>query len=289
MSSAFLAVFISSLFWAIATQVYSKMVNKLTVYRFNLYKSVIAFVCFLTAAFYIGQVFAPREAVPWLLLSGFLGFFLADLFIFYSFAKNGPARTLMLGAFEPSIIAVYSYFFLGKTLSFSKVMGLFFLILCIIFMALEKKRRGTMSFYVAMLALIGINIEAVGVVLTKKAFMVAPSLSPMTANLYRVVPAVLILLVYNYFRGIKIGVSDLTTKTKNSILFSSFLGTFLALYFYLYAIAHYSHPSIIAGLGSLAPIYASIYEHWRDKKFPNRYFVGAILSMIVGILFLIFI
>lgn len=289
MPLAFLAVFISSLLWAISTQVYSKMVNRLSVTRFNFYKSLVGFICFLASAFFIGEIFAPREAVPWLLWSGFLGFFLADLFIFYSFAKNGPARTLMLAAFEPSIVAVYSYFILGKVLPLSKVVGLLFLILCLCFMALERKRRGTLSFYVAILAFIGINIEALGVVFSKKAFMIAPLMSPMTANLYRVAPAVVILLIYNHFKRVKMGVSDLNFKVKNSILVSTFLGTFLALYFYMYALAHYDHPSIIGGIGNLAPIYASIYEHWRDKKYPNRYFIGAILSMIAGVIFLLFI
>lgn len=287
--SPFIAAFISSLFWAISTQVYSKMVNKLSVYRFNLYKSIIAIVCFSLASYFMaGTLLAPIETIPWLLLSGFLGFMLADLFIFYSFAKNGAARTLMLSAFAPSIIAVHSYFILGKTLPWGKVIGLIFLVTCLCFLGLERSKRGRFSIKVAILAFIGINIEAVGVVLSKKCFMMAPELSSMTVNFYRVIPAVIILPFIVRFKNIKIGIGDLSPKTKFSILGSSLLGTFLALYFYLYAISNYGHPSIIAGLGSLAPIYASIYEHWKDKKYPNRYFIGAIASMIVGVLFLIF-
>lgn len=287
--SPFVAAFISSLFWAISTQVYSKMVNKLSVYRFNLYKSIIAIVCFSTASYFMaGTLLAPVATIPWLLLSGFLGFMLADLFIFYSFAKNGPARTLMLSAFAPSIIAIHAYFILGKTLPLGKVIGLIFLVVCLCFIGLERSRRGNVSVKVAILAFIGINIEAIGVVLTKKCFIMAPEMSAMTVNFYRVIPAVLILPFLVRFKNIKIGIGDLSTKTKLSILGSSLLGTFLALYFYLYAISHYGHPSIIAGLGSLAPIYASIYEHWRDKKYPNRYFIGAIVSMLIGVLFLIF-
>ena len=175
--SPYLAVFISSLLWAISTQIYAKMVQKLTVYRFNFYKSVISFVCFLLACVLTGNFYFPTQAMPYLLLSGFLGFTLADLFIFYSFSKNGPARTLMFSSFSPSIIAVYSYFILGKTLPMSKVAGLFFLLLCLLFIALERKRRGNVSLRVALLAIIGINIEALGVVFTKKSFMVLPDMS----------------------------------------------------------------------------------------------------------------
>jgi drug/metabolite transporter (DMT)-like permease len=277
------------MFWAISTQIYSKMVNRLSVYRFNLYKSLIALPCFFIASYLLaGTVAVPTQTLGWLLFSGLFGFLLADLFIFYSFAKNGPARTLMLAAFEPSLVAILSYFILGKTLPLGKIIGLFFLITCLCFMALEKSRRGNVSLRVAVLALIGICIEAMGVVFSKKAFMIAQEMNSMTANLYRVMPAVICLPVINYFMGMKMGIGDLGSKIRMNILGSSLLGTFLALYFYLYAISHYDHPSIIAGLGSLAPIYASIYEHWRDKKLPNRYFIGAIVSMILGVFFLVF-
>ena len=286
--SAYLAVFISSLLWAISTQIYAKMVQKLTVFRFNFYKSIIAFVCFLVACALTGNLYFPTAAMPYLLLSGFLGFTLADLFIFYSFSKNGPARTLIFSSFSPSIIAVYSYFILGKTLPVQKIVGLFFLLLCLLFIALERYNRGNVSLRVAVLAIIGINIEALGVVFTKKSFMIVPDMSPFTANLYRVGVAVVVLGVLNSFKGVKFGIKDLDWDIKGRVAISTFLGTFMALYFYLYAISNYNHPSIIAGIGSLAPIYASVYEHWRDKKRPNRYFMGAIASMICGVLFLIF-
>ncbi|MCX6112616.1 MAG: DMT family transporter [Proteobacteria bacterium] len=286
--SAYIAVLVSSFLWAIATQFYAKIVDKITVFRFNMYKSIFAFVCFFISALFIGRILPPPGTLGWLLLSGFLGFALADLFIFYSFSKNGPARTLMLSAFEPSIIAVYSYFILHKTLSWNKTIGLLFLILCLVFMALERHRRGTVSIKVALLALIGINIEALGVVFTKKAFMVAPEMSSMTANLYRVIPALFLLGILNYFKGVKFGITDLSVKMKSSIIFSAFIGTFLALYFYLYAISKIGHPSIIAALGSLAPFYASIYEHWRDKKLPNKYFMLSLCSMIIGLFILLY-
>ena len=287
--SAYLAVFISSLLWAIATQFYARIVSKTSVFRFNFYKSVLAFVCFFIAALLMEELLPSWEAIKWLLISGFLGFAVADLFIFYSFAKNGPARTLIFSAFSPALIAVYSYPILQKTLPTSKIVGLSFLILCLVFLGLERKRRkGKISLRIAMLAIIGINLEALGVVFTKKAFMVDADLGSMTANLYRVMPAVIILGLVNYFTKTKMWISDLSNKMRFSIIFSSFIGTFIALYLYLYAISNYAHPAIIAGLLSLAPIYASIYEHWRDKELPNRYFIGAMISMGLGVFLLLY-
>jgi drug/metabolite transporter (DMT)-like permease len=287
--NAYLAAFISSLLWSVATQFYARIVAKTSVFRFNFYKSVFAFTCFFIVSLLMGRLFASWEAIQWLLLSGFLGFAIADLFIFYSFAKNGPARTLIFSAFSPALIAIYSYSILQKTLPINKILGLSFLILCLIFMGLERKRRkGKLSLRIALLAIIGINLEALGVVFTKKAFIIDPAMSSMTANFYRVIPAVIILGLVNHFTKTRIWISDLSNKMRFSIVFSAFLGTFLALYLYLYAISKYAHPAIIAGLGSLAPLYASIYEHWRDKEMPNKYFIGAMLSMGVGVFLLLY-
>jgi drug/metabolite transporter (DMT)-like permease len=287
--NAYLAAFISSLIWAAATQFYARIVTKTSVFRFNFYKSLIALVCFFIASLLIGQLVPSWEAMQWLLLSGFIGFAVADLFIFYSFAKNGPARTLIFSAFSPALIAVYSYSILQKTLPTNKMIGLSFLILCLIFLGFERKRRkGKISLRIALLAVIGINLEALGIVFTKKAFLVDPNLSSMTANLYRVIPAVIFLGLVNHFTKIKILMSDLSNKMKLSIVFSSFMGTFLALYLFLYAISKYNHPSIISAIASLAPLYASIYEHWRDKELPNKYFVGAMISMGVGVFILLY-
>ena len=254
--SAYLAVFICCLLWAISTQFYANLVNRITLVRFNLYKSLIALVCFFVAAVSIGGLHAPIETLPWIFLSGLLGVGIADLLIFHSFAKMGPARTLMLWAFEPSLIAVYSYFILHKVLPLNKVVGLLFLIFCLIFMALEKKKAGELTIRIVIIAFIGINIEALSFVFSKKAFMIAPEMSSMTVNLYRAMPAVVFLVALNYFKGLKFGIADLSAKIRLGVLSSVFMGNFLAIYLYLYAISRISHPSIVAGLASLTPFYA---------------------------------
>lgn len=285
---AYLATLASSMFWGFLSHGYASLIKILSVSRFNFYRCVVVFFCFLIAALSIGKIMIPKEAVIWLALSGSLVYFLSDLLTHYAISKNGPSRILILSAFVPSMVAIYSYFILDMTLSITKLIGLIFLILCLFFMALEKKRHGTGSLLIIAIALIGLNIEAVGLVFTKKAFMVAPNMGPMTANLYRVVPAIVLLFFYNYLLGIKMRTDDLSLKYKGKILIIVILAGFIGLYLYLYAISHYDNPAVIAALANTAPIFASIYEHVKHKKLPNRYFVGSIISMIAGIVFLVF-
>lgn len=284
---AYLATLVSSMMWGLWSHGYASMINKLGVSRFNLYRCIIVFVCFLISSVIIGQVFVSREAILWLVLSGSLVYFLSDLITHHALAKSGPSRILILSAFVPSMVAIYSYFLLNKTLPTDKLIGLIFLLLCLFFLALEKKRYGSGSIWIFIIAIFGLNIEALGVVFIKKAFIVAPSMDLMSANLYRVVPAIILLLIYNYFRGIPIGIKGLSTKTKTTVLSAVFFAGFVGLYLYLYAISRCDNPAVIAALANTAPIFSSIYEHWRSKKLPNRYFIASILSMIAGLILII--
>ncbi len=284
---AYLATLVSSMMWGLWSHGYASMINKLGVSRFNLYRCIIVFVCFLISSVIIGNVLVSKEAILWLALSGSLVYFLSDLITHHALAKSGPSRILILSAFVPSMVAIYSYFILDKTLSTNKLLGLIFLLLCLFFLALEKKRYGSGSILIFIIAIFGLNIEALGTVFIKKAFMTAPTMDPMAANLYRVLPAIILLLIYNYFRRIPVGTKGLSTKTKATVLSAVFFAGFIGFYLYLYAISHSDNPAVIAALANTAPIFSSIYEHWRNKKLPNKYFIGSILSMIAGLILIL--
>ena len=72
-----------------------------------------------------------------------------------------------------------------------------------------------------------------------------------------------------------------------AMLFSSTIGTWLALFLWLKAIGLPGHPAVIAALGSLSPFYASIYEHTKSRSLPNRYFFCALLCMLLGIVLIV--
>ena len=107
----YLLVISSSLIWVVATQFYAKIGQAIPIYRFNFYKTCIAFTLFLLGALFTHQLKVPLSILPYLFISGIFGYALADLFIFYGFAKLGPARTLTITSFEPSVIALFSYIF----------------------------------------------------------------------------------------------------------------------------------------------------------------------------------
>jgi drug/metabolite transporter (DMT)-like permease len=288
--SAYLAAFMSSLLWGIATQLYSNFVKKLKVYRFVLYKSIIAFVLFSVSSFLMKESFFPKlETLPWLFISGFIGFGIADLLIFYSYSSIGPYRTLMIKSFTPTFVAIFSYFILGKVLPLEKAIGILLIILCLIFLAYDQKKANKhFSWNLILYALIGVFFDSLGVVFSKKAFMIDENLTSMNANVFRIIPAIIFLFILLKFKKLNFNFFKLNRKTKSLVILSSTLGTFLALFFYLYAISKKGfHPSTIVALTSLAPILASIYEHIVEKRRPNRYFFLATFTMVIGVIIIV--
>lgn len=282
----------ASLLWVVATQFYAQIGRAIPIYRFNFYKTCIAFTLFLAGAILSGKVTVPLNVLPYLLFSGLVGYALADLFIFYGFAKLGPARTLMITSFEPSLIALFAYIFFSQSITLGKMSGVFMVLLCLYFLALEKKRSKDLldkgSLKLLAWIFVGMNLEALGTTFSKQAFILDPELTSTTANVYRLLPAFVILpLIAKYYKT-SLSLKDLTWSLKKRIVFSSVIGTWFALLLYLQAIGMPGHPAVIAALGSLSPFYASIYEHVRDRSLPNRHFFAALLCMLAGIALIIF-
>jgi drug/metabolite transporter (DMT)-like permease len=278
----YLSVFIASIFWTTATQIYAEMGRKISIRRMNLYKSFVSFAFFALFCLFSTGFQVNQEALYYLLTSGLLGFAIGDLFIFYSFSQMGASRTLMLLSFSPSFIAIFSYFLYGVTLPIHKIFGLVFLVGCLFFLTKDKGAEIKFEIKTALIALLGISLDALGVVFTKQAFRLDSTLDSMTANFYRILVACVFLFFLNLIQKVKINPNDVPRDVLFGVSLASFLGTFLALYFYIYGVFH-GNEALAAALGSLCPVYASVYEYSKIKKRPSHYFILALISMVLGV------
>jgi len=289
--NTYLLVICASLLWVVATQFYAQIGRAIPIYRFNFYKTCIAFTLFLGGAIVGNGLNVLPAALPYLFFSGLVGYALADLFIFYGFAKAGPARTLMITSFEPSIIALFAYIFFDHTINLGKLSGIFMVFLCLYFLALEKKKTKKLIDKEATKVLgwivIGMILEALGTTFSKQAFIIDPKLTSMTANVYRLLPAFIILPLVTYFFKDTLSIKDLSMALRKKIIFSSIIGTWFALFLWVKAIGLPGHPAVVAALGSLSPFYASIYEHTKSRSLPNRYFFCALLCMAIGVILIV--
>ena len=282
----FFAVICSSLCWTTSTQIFSHVGQRLSIFRMNLYKSGFSLILFLIAASLTGPLKAPLYTIGLLLLSGTLGFALGDLFLFKSFTKMGPARTLMIQSFEPLLIALFSFLLLGTQLNGKQYFGLIFLLFCLVCLSLDKKQKRKFGWRIVPVAIIGIALDGFGVVISKMAFMSHPELTSLQANVYRIAVSVVVMMILTKLRGRPLGFADIPKKSLGHLFLGSFFGTFMALGLYLYAISKL-HPSVVSGIAGLTPLYASAYEHARDRIWPSPAFVLAIGFMGIGLGFLL--
>ncbi|MBP7845782.1 MAG: DMT family transporter [Proteobacteria bacterium] len=277
---------ISALCWTAASQLYACVTRTLNVRRVNFIKAVISLMLFgLLSWFCFPSQVLNNKTILLLSVSGIFGFALGDLFLFYAFSKIGPARTLMLNGFGPAIIAAVSFLLFNESFPQKKIIGLFLMIACLALLSREKKCSTEANKKILLIGLAGIFLDAIGVALTKHAFTVTQSLNPSQANYHRILAA-LPVLAFAYWQH-DAAPRGKVTKREILILGSAiFLGTFLALFCYLKALS-LENAAIVASITLSAPVFSSIYEHIRDRRWPNQHFVGALGLMLCAVWILV--
>jgi drug/metabolite transporter (DMT)-like permease len=264
---------------------YATLGRNIGVRRLNFFKALFSLSFFLIATLLWGSFSWPLEVILLLLGSGFLGFALGDLLIFYGFSKMGAGRALMLTAFAPLFVIMWSWVLYGTAVEFRVFLGILALMACLFFLSLEKLKSFEIKPKILLAVTFGISLESLGVVMSKQAFELAPTLDSFSANFFRISISLVFLTVFLKYKKVSLNPNDITRRDLKLTIFSSFIGTFLALYFYLHALSQGDAP-VISALSNLSPLYASIFDHLLEKRWPTKWFLLAIASMGVGIYFI---
>jgi drug/metabolite transporter (DMT)-like permease len=120
--------------------------------------------------------FLPTDATPyqwfWLSLSGFIGFFLGDLFLFHSYSIIGSRMAQLVMTLAPPITAFCGLFMLNEHLTVKQALGISITVGGICIAMLGRERGEKFNFKVPLkgflFALGGAAGQAVGLVLSKK-------------------------------------------------------------------------------------------------------------------------
>jgi drug/metabolite transporter (DMT)-like permease len=130
----------------------------------------------------------PLPAALYLLSSGFVGFFLADLFIFRAFVDLGPRETMVIMTLSPIFSAVISWFVLGEHLSVIQVTGVLATVLGVMWVTRVEGKAGrvkTGNVKAGILfALLGALTQALAFILAKQGLVY--DVFPVTGNMLRV-------------------------------------------------------------------------------------------------------
>jgi drug/metabolite transporter (DMT)-like permease len=268
----------------------SSMVFSLYARRFgsmwiNQVKVVVAFIAFVIAMLVTKEMTSLSLTTASLLgLSGLSGLCVGDIFLFRAYATLGSARSLVLYSFQPLMLGIYGYFFLNQIFSLNQTLAVICMMICVfIFMLERNKMTGNWDYRSFMWAFLGITLDAIGVMLTRSAYEIDPSLETMQVNVIRCAGALVGFFLISPKSYLKVA-QDLRVLRKREVSLvvgAAICGCFLSLALYLAALK-YAHVGTLTAISITGPVWVSLLESLYHRRWPNIYLLGAFAFFLTG-------
>jgi drug/metabolite transporter (DMT)-like permease len=215
--------------------------------------------------------------------SGFIGFFMADLFIFAAFVDLGPRETLVIMTLAPIFGAVISWLSFGETLTLMQIIGILVTVGGVAWVVFEERsnpdKRSRKQALGVLFAFLGALTQATGMVLAKGG--VASGVHPVSANAVRITAGLAGLIVFALLRGRFLEdfrrMRDLKALAYTSS--GALVGPVLGVLFSLYAL-QWAPVGIVTALMQTSPILLLPVERfvWRRRVTP-----GAVIGTLLAI------
>ena len=275
----------ANLSYSSASMIFSIYAKKFSSTWINQVKVIVAFFAFLFAMIYTNQmVEVSLTEASLLILSGFSGLCIGDLFLFRAFTTLGPARSLVLYSFQPLMLGIYGYFFLGQFFSINQTLAVICMMICVfIFMLERNKTTGSWDLKSFVWAFLGITLDAIGVMLTRAGYELNPGLETFQVNVIRAIGALVgfFLISPKSYLTIPKEVFSLRKREVSLLFGACFCGCFLSLTLYLAALK-FAHVGTLTAIAITGPVWVSLLECLYHRKLPNLYLIGAFMFFLTG-------
>lgn len=235
----------------------------------------------ITTLFTRGMFF-PMDATAynwlWLGLSGIVGFFLGDLFLFKSYILIGSRTSQLVMSLAPMITAVIGWFFLQEILSPKSIAGIVVSVGGIMIAVAGKKLKLNIPLRGFLYALGGVLGQAVGLILSKKGMGdYDPIAATQIRAIFGFVAFALLVTFVGRWRRVFMTLRDNTGM--KAITIGTVFGPFIGVSLSLYAVQH-TETGIASALMALTPIFIIIPTAIMFKeKITARQVIGAIISI----------
>ncbi|MCK8061089.1 MULTISPECIES: DMT family transporter [unclassified Fusibacter] len=234
---------------------------------------------------------ASLDAWKWLLLSGFVGFVIGDLFLFEAFVRIGARISMLIYASVPPLNAILAYFILKEPMTMTQIIGMMITLLGIATVILvrgdgQKKVQFSHPVTGILFAFAGALGQAVGFIIGKIGM---GTYSAFASTQIRIIAGIagflLIYLIRGNWSGLVAGFKH--KKAMVSVTIGSFFGPFLGVSFSLLAL-QYTHPGVASTLMSITPILLiPIAIFYKKEKVHLKEMFGAFITIIgVGFMFI---
>jgi drug/metabolite transporter (DMT)-like permease len=257
----------------------------------NCFKTLVSFVAVtLTAAVYLffePFIFDYRILLT-LISSGLIGLCIGDFLMLSAMKEIGGSRMVMLFGLTPFLTGIGSSIFFNSNLKMQSWIGVFFMVLCLIFLSLEQyKKSGHWHFKGILFGISAVLLDSIGLILTKSIYIEYPQINTIYVNFYRLIGALIgFLIIQTFIKPINIKQTflDLSFNIKRKAIISSLLGTYFSLLLFLKAVS-LGHLSVVSSVAGTGPLFAKIFECVEEKKLPHVYWFISFGFMIIGFYF----
>jgi drug/metabolite transporter (DMT)-like permease len=235
----------------------------------------------ITTLFTRGMFF-PMDATAynwlWLGLSGIVGFFLGDLFLFKSYILIGSRTSQLVMSLAPMITAVIGWFFLQEILSLKSIAGIVVSVTGIMIAVAGKNLKLNIPLRGFLYALGGALGQAVGLILSKKGMGdYDPIAATQIRAIFGFVAFALLVTFVGRWRRVFMTLRDKTGM--KAITIGTVFGPFIGVSLSLYAVQH-TETGIASALMALTPIFIIIPTAIMFKeKITARQVIGALISI----------
>lgn len=276
--------------WAASSYAFEKASKKIGSVQVNFLRMIFAFVMLGFYGLIVRGSFFPegagKEQWLWLSISGFIGFFIGDLFLFQALTVIGARLTMLVMTTSPALTTLIGFFLLDERLQFIQIAGILLIVLGIMLAFSAKKQTGNTGNVTVkgfLLAFGGAFGQALGLIFSKKGI---GDYDPFAATQIRIISGfvffLLLLTWLKSWKSIAKSVRDVPAMVQVSV--GSFFGPMLGVGLSMAAISM-TDTGIASALMSLTPIVLVGYSILMRKRVTWMEVSGAVVS-VAGVLIL---
>ena len=289
-----LAALSAALFWSIAIILFKSVSNELSPFLITAIKNTIGLISFILLFIILDfpvwhSKFDLYDYIK-IIVSGVLGMGLADALFIFALTKIGANRVGIINCFEPVVIYMFSFIMLGTYLTIQQLLGFVIVILAILIINYEKDiddinpRVKSLGLFLQILAVL---LSSFGIVLIKPVLAKVDGMiyGQLWVTAFRLFPGFIFAWVLFLFQKDKY---VLLYPLKNfnvikKISLGSFLGTFMALGFWILGYANINKPPIASILNQSAMIFIVIFSWLFLKENITKLRFLSIMLAIIGV------
>lgn len=277
-----LASLLTAVCWTLSAIFFEKAGRRVGSLSVNILRLFLGILFLGITTLFTRGMFFPKDATlynwVWLGISGIIGFFLGDLFLFKSYTIIGSRTSQLVMSLAPMITAAIGWFFLDEILSVKSILGIFVSVSGIMLAVAGKGLKLNVPLHGFLYALGGAAGQALGLILSKKGMGDYDAVAATQIRaIFGFFSFLLLITFLNRWRRVFRTVSDGTSM--KAITVGTIFGPFIGVALSLYAVQH-TETGIASTLMALVPIFIIVPTAFMFKeKITARQVIGALVSI----------